>query len=322
VSATFDRIRPGLCSKLRPKEPLTLQPDVAPPKDAVFPTYRAVTPRDAMGPGSTYDLSAEAAEAVNVALELGQPLLVTGEPGCGKTDLAYGVALQLGLSQVWRYDTQSSSTADDLFYRFDHLARFHDANLREGTLRPTEDYVELQALGAAVLAERTQVVLIDEIDKAPRDLPNDLLARFEEPMRFRVREVPGAPEVQQRARHLVIVTSNAERELPDPFLRRCVYLLMDFPSDPVKLTAIVARHLKVADGDASVREAAERFLEVRDQLATGRADARKPSTSELIQWARALRARGLRAGTTGDLPLASALLKHREEREVIFGKKR
>ena len=244
---------------------------------------------------------------------------MTGEPGCGKTDLAYGLALQLGRPHVWRYDTQTSSTADDLFYRFDHLLRFHDASAQK--LREVRAYVELQALGAALASDETQVVLLDEVDKAPRDLPNDLLRRIEEPMQFRVREVPEAPWGHQRVRHLVVITSNAERELPDPFLRRCVYLHLTFPEKADALIAIVSRHLGASADPALVKAAAERFLELRARVGAANVDGRKPSTSELIGWTRALHARRVAPAKVAEVPLPSAILKHRDERAAVLGKK-
>ena len=317
----FERFVPGLCDQLRARVGTLPLPDDRrhPDADKALPTFRTTLPSRAELAGRTYELSRDAAEAANVALELGQPLLVTGEPGCGKTDLAYGLALQLGRPHVWRYDTTSVATADDVFYRFDHLARFHDAGVhREG--RP-EDYIELQAFGAAVASEQTEVVLLDEIDKAPRDFPNDLLARIEEPMYFRVREMPGTPWGHQRARHLVVITSNAERELPDPFLRRCVYVHLEFPSEPEALVKIVSRHLGARADNALVAAAVQRFLAVRGQVEKSRADARRPSTSEVIQWAKALHAARKRPADVESLPLSSALLKSTAERDAVRPRK-
>ncbi len=316
----FDLLKPGLCGTHR-GAPIA-RPLVGDAGAATETEYLEADPSPARREGETYDLSHEAAEAMNVALALGQPLLVTGEPGCGKTALAYGVAWQLGLDHVWRHDTQSTATADELFYRFDHLRRFHDASLKEPSAlsKGASDYVELQAMGSALLRGTTQVVLLDEIDKAPRDLPNDLLCRIEEPMFFTVREVPGAERVRQRVRHLVIITSNGERELPEPFLRRCVYLDLAFPSKPETLIKIVQRHLG-GGGDARVVEAAvTRFLALRKQLEAERPEglARKPSTSELIAWTRMLQLKKVKPEEVARVPLPSALLKHRDELDIAF----
>lgn len=320
ASSSFDRIVSGLCADHRNRVPtLALPPGCRRAEaDDDPPAYRTTLADPAERTGSLYRLSDDMAEAVNVALELGQALLVTGEPGCGKTDLAYGVALQLGRSHVWRYDTQSTSSADDLFYRFDHLVRFHDASVKN--IRDASAYVELQALGAAVVQPETQVVLIDEIDKAPRDLPNDLLRRIEEPMHFNVREIPDAPWGHQRVRHLVIVTSNAERELPDPFLRRCVFLHLEFPKDPAVLVDIVARHLGRSDKDELIQVAVRKFSDIRERFRKDHADARVPSTGELIAWTRALHARRVAPKDVDGLPLASALLKHKDERKAVLGR--
>lgn len=316
----FDLLKPGLCGTLR-GAPIA-RPLVGDAGAATETKYLEADPSPAQREGETYDLSSEAAEAANVALALGQPLLVTGEPGCGKTSLAYGVAWQLGLDHVWRHDTQSTATADELFYRFDHLRRFHDASVKEpGALsRGAKDYVELQAMGAALRRDTTQVVLLDEIDKAPRDLPNDLLRRIEEPMFFTVREVPGAERVRQRVRHLVIITSNGERELPEPFLRRCVYLDLAFPSKPETLVRIVQRHLGGGGDGGVIKAAVTRFLDLRKKLEDGRPEglARKPSTSELIAWARVLHMKGVKPEKVASVPLPSALLKHRDELDLVF----
>ena len=323
----FVRVREGVCGEKRAKAPLRVaferKPTETPPETVRSALHAcvAVKPDPAEQLGAPYELTEDVATAVNVALALGQPLLVTGEPGCGKTSLAYGVALQLGQSRVWRFDTQSTTTSDELFYRFDHVRRFHDASVRErDTLREAAAYVELQAFGAALRSEDTEVILLDEVDKAPRDLPNDLLRRIEEPMRFQIREVTGEGTLEQKARHLVIITSNHERELPEPFLRRCAFVHLAFPEDPARLVKIVRRHLGGGGDDGLTEAAAARFLDVRKKLRENAAEgmARLPGTSELIAWTRTLRLLRKSPGEVRDAPLdarlgASAVLKHWRE---------
>lgn len=317
----FELVRETLTQKRRAAAPVTAATFPKAPQPDDLAAWRACEPdRDPENLGPVYRLSDEVAVAINLALALGQPLLVTGEPGCGKTSVAYAAALQLGAPHVWRFDTRSNTTADELFYRFDHVRRFHDASaLKDRNALKAVDYVELQALGAALREETTQVVLLDEIDKAPRDLPNDLLRAITEPMRFDVREVPGVPRVTQRARHLVVVTSNHERDLPDAFLRRCVFVHLTFPKDADALAAIVDGHLG-GRGDGVVPAAVGRFLQVRERLADAQADgmARLPGTSELIAWVRALRLLGRSAEDVKAAPLdarlgVGAILKHCDE---------
>lgn len=198
--------------------------------------------------------------AVNVALVLGQPMLLTGEPGTGKTQLAYSVGRELGLD-VRKFETKSTSTARDLFYTYDTLRRFHDAHLK--CEKESIEYITYNALGIAILntqersecmewmppgfehkGPRRSVVLIDEIDKAPRDFPNDLLNEFEG-MYFKIPELGMVNEhiaAKDKLRPIIFITSNSEKSLPDAFLRRCVYYDIPFP-DCTRLNDIVISHL-------------------------------------------------------------------------------
>jgi MoxR-like ATPase len=269
------------------------------------------------------------AAAVNVALALGQPLLITGEPGTGKTQLAYSVAHELGLP-LFRFDTKTTSSARDLFYRYDALRHFQAAHAHDGsaTAASAKQFIEFEALGRAILLAmgaagdgfpsgtallakpQRSVVLVDEIDKAPRDLPNDLLNEVEE-MRFTIREtgdeIPARHAKVDRAyRPILILTSNSEKNLPDAFLRRCVYYHVPVPS-PERLTTIVARRLGIAEpprADASdgagvtapapseapadrattiLSHAVQHFVRLRDAGLK-----KKPATAELIAWVRML----------------------------------
>jgi MoxR-like ATPase len=249
-------------------------------------------------------------DAVNVALLLGQPLLVTGEPGTGKTQLARSVAHELELPGPLVFNTKTTSTARDLFYRYDSLAHFHDAQFHHGDSASlsVEKYIAYEALGLAILLTRPpeevrgllppgvaherptrSVVLVDEIDKAPRDLPNDVLNEIEE-MSFTVRETGRSFAAQAGFRPVVIMTSNSEKNLPAAFLRRCVYYHIAFPG-PERLAEIVRRRLRL-DGPFSgalLERALQHFVEIRklDKL------RKKPATAELLAWLRVLERKGL-----------------------------
>ncbi len=252
-----------------------------------------------------YLASPQTAEIVNLAIHLGRPLLIEGEAGCGKTRLASAVAEELQLSgDLIAMTVKSTSQAKDLLYRFDALRRLQDAqDPKNRDARCVYPYIELEPLGHAIQQGKPCVVLIDEIDKADIDFPNDLLDvldRFE----FDIDDLPRRESdrcLQEKGfgRHvqapgdvkpIVIITSNREKQLPEPFLRRCLYTQLDFPTDPAVLAKIVRRNLD-ADveriSDELIEGAVERFLAVRER---GReANLQKlPATSELVDWVRVL----------------------------------
>jgi len=244
-------------------------------------------------------------DAVNVALLLGQPLLLTGEPGTGKTQLAYNLAHQLGL-EVLKFETKSTSQARDLFYVYDALGRFHAAqaaNLGEETDKKSVDYITYSALGKAIVLTnpplakylprdfekdyepRRSVVLIDEIDKAPRDFPNDILNEIEN-LYFRIPEL-GNVEIKtaDNMQPILVLTSNSEKPLPDAFLRRCIYYDIPFP-EPARLKKIVEARLGtfVKQSSDFLVDALDLFDKLRD------GGLRKPpSTAELLNWLMVLR---------------------------------
>lgn len=236
-------------------------------------------------------------EAVNVALTLGQPLLVTGEPGTGKTQLAASVAHELELPPPLRLHTKSSTSVQDFFYRYDALRHFHDAQFREDTPR-IDEYIEYQALGLAILlgmdpetaapflgdefggvGPTKSVVLVDEIDKAPRDVPNDLLHELDE-MAFTVKETGRQFACGDEYRPVVIITSNSEKTLPDAFLRRCVFYHIPFP-DGERLRQIVLNRLDL-NGKFTL-EMAEHAIEHFEELRTLKL-RKRPATAELLAW--------------------------------------
>ena len=214
-------------------------------------------------PPERYDADQALLDAANTALCLGRPLLLTGEPGSGKTEFANHLAWRLGLERrYWdpalareraeyalRFDTKSESRARDLFYTIDQVARFQQAQSTEDEEKVNPLlFMEFQAMGRAILyaappdelarrlppwqahpgAPRRSVVLIDEIDKAPRDFPNDLLMEIER-ARFFSPELNHTVQAQPRFRPIVVITSNSEKTLAEAFLRRCVYYNIDFP---------------------------------------------------------------------------------------------
>ncbi len=253
--------------------------------------------------------------AVNTALIVEQPLLVTGEPGTGKTALAWSVATELGLGAVLDFHTRSDHQARDALYEMDNLLRFYHAQIHDERATRPELYVRWNALGEAIRAPARRLVLIDEIDKAPRDFPNDLLDEIDQ-MEFRVPEL--GEKFRAAHRPVVIVTSNSERQLPDPFLRRCVFHRIEFPSADL-LQAILSQrlgHLGLPDRLAAT--AVRRFEEVRSLPGL----EKKPATGELLAWVKVLRATNievaaLEALKLGELPSPGALLKTEQDARLL-----
>ena len=258
-------------------------------------------------PSKPYLPSEELKEAVNLALYLGRPLLLKGEPGCGKTAVAAAVARELGM-ELYPWPVKSSSRARDGLYVFDGIRRLHDAQLAaaRGPGQPVEikaeSYIRKGPLGLAFESERQAAVLIDEIDKADIDFPNDLLNELDEA--YFVIEETGA-RVEARHRPLVFITSNDEKDLPDALLRRCVFHYIEFPGE-ARLGEILAAHFPELEVEVA-RKVVERFTALRQS-----ARDKKPSTSELLDWVRVLQQHGrdevLRL-LDGKLPYRSVLLK-------------
>lgn len=237
-----------------------------------------------------YKPSTELWAAVQTALNLGLPLLVSGEPGCGKTDLAAHIAWYYKLGKPEAFNGQTSSSVTDLFYVYDALRHFQHAQVMKEALGPDivfRDFVRPQALGAAILSGARRVVLLDEIDKAPRDLPNNLLAALEK-LEFSVPETGDPARFTFNAapenRPIIIMTSNSEKNLPDPFLRRVAFFDIKFPGEAELLEILKNKLEGFAQLDAStVIKLFERIRQAEFGVLN-----KKPATAELLHWAAAL----------------------------------
>lgn len=237
-----------------------------------------------------YRPSPELWAAVQTALTLGLPLLVTGEPGCGKTDLAAHIAWYYKLGKPEVFNGQTSSSVTDLFYRYDALRHFQHAQVMRDALTPDiveRDYIRYQALGAAIKSGETRVVLLDEIDKAPRDLPNNLLNALDK-LEFSVTET-GDParftfSADPAQKPIIILSSNSEKGLPDPFLRRVAFFDIKFPEaeELLRILADKLEHFKEIDAPKVVA-----FFE-RTRAAEYGVLLKKPATAELLHWAASL----------------------------------
>jgi MoxR-like ATPase len=226
--------------------------------------------------------------AINTAIAVGEPLLITGEPGTGKTQAAYYTAYKLGIEPIIHFQVKSDSIARDLLYHFDTVRYFHDAhmaNLSGSAATPAlnkRDYVEPRALWLAFQAAAEHglpaVLLIDEIDKAPRDFPNDLLHELDK-LEFTVAETGEKISAPPRLNPIVFITSNSERRLPEPFLRRCVYHHIRFDDEIVKQAVASRADVYTNLSEEFMKMALQRFLALRD-----RGLRKRPATGELLVW--------------------------------------
>ena len=257
---------------------------------------------------SGYIASGALVDAVNCALALQRPLLVKGEPGTGKTLLAEHVAEGLGLP-LDSWHIKSTSKAEDGLYVYDTVQRLNDARFGDGDVKDIRSYIRLGPLGRVFSSESRQVLLIDEIDKADLEFPNDILLELDE-MRFSVMET--GDQIRAKERPMVIITSNNEKELPDAFLRRCVFHFIDFP-DVDQMREIIAVHHPQVE-KRLLEQVLVKFYWLREQKEL----RKRPSTSELIDWITAL----LRAGADpshleSELPFMGALLKNEQDTRAI-----
>ena len=262
----------------------------------------------------SYVATADLKLAVNAALTLQRPLLIKGEPGTGKTMLAEEVAAALNMP-LMQWHIKSTTKAQQGLYEYDAVSRLRDSQLGDERVRDIQNYIVKGVLWQAFTAPEPVVLLIDEIDKADIEFPNDLLRELDR-MEFYVYET--REMVTARHRPLVIITSNNEKELPDAFLRRCFFHYIAFP-DRTTLQKIVDVHYPDIKKDL-VSEALDVFFDVRKVPGL----KKKPSTSELVDWLKLLMADNIgeavlreRDPTKAIPPLAGALVKNEQDVQLL-----
>ena len=247
--------------------------------------------------------------AVNAAVTLERPLLIKGEPGTGKTELAKQVARGLGLLMI-EWNIKSTTKAQQGLYEYDAVSRLRDSQLGEEKVHDVKNYIRKGKLWQAFEADKKVVLLIDEVDKADIEFPNDLLQELDK-MEFFVYETGETIVAKQRP--IVIITSNNEKELPDAFLRRCFFHYIRFPDEDTLRQIVKVHHPGIKD--ALLATALTQFFELREQPGI----KKKPSTSEVLDWLKLLLAEDLtsedirREGANALPKLHGALLKNEQD---------
>jgi len=255
-----------------------------------------------------YIASPSLREAVNAAIILGRPLLVKGEPGTGKTRLAHAIAKDLGKPLiVW--NVKSTTKAKDGLYIYDAVQRLYDSRFQDKDVSDIRQYIRLGPLGQAFVSEEQVVLLIDEIAKADLEFPNDLLNELDE-MSFHILET--GETIVAKHRPIVVITSNNEKELPDAFLRRCIFHYIEFP-DPEMMERIVRVHIPDVE-DRLLEQALKKFYWIR-----GLEGIRKrPSTSELLDWIKVLMIGGIPPERIEkEMPFLGILVKQERDYELV-----
>lgn len=257
---------------------------------------------------SDYVVADELKNAVNVSIALEKPLLIKGEPGTGKTMLAKAISDGLDKELVI-WNIKSTTKAQDGLYVYDTVQRLYDSQFGEGDVADIKKYIKLGKLGEAFTSEKQVVLLIDEIDKADLEFPNDLLWELDQ-MEFYIPETKET--IKTKVRPIVIITSNAEKELPDAFLRRCIFHYIAFP-DAEKMEEIVNVHYPDIDRKL-LNLAMDKFYEIRDMNEL----QKKPSTSELLDWLQALALSGISLKKLEEeLPFLGVLLKKNQDMDTL-----
>lgn len=257
---------------------------------------------------SNYVVSSDLLRIVNIAMALEKPLLIKGEPGTGKTQLAQAISDALGKKLII-WNIKSTTKAQDGLYVYDTVQRLYDSQFGGEGVDDIKKYIKLGKLGEAFAADEQVILLIDEIDKADLEFPNDLLWELDR-MEFYIPETKETVKAKQRP--IVIITSNAEKELPDAFLRRCIFHYISFPNQAM-MTDIVHAHYDNIE-DHLLEMAMRAFYRVRDLPTV----AKKPSTSELLDWLQALRLGGVDPEKIEEeLPYAGILLKKTEDLTAV-----
>ena len=255
-----------------------------------------------------YVASDELMRSVNIAVSLAKPLLIKGEPGTGKTVLAQAVADSLG-KELIIWNIKSTTKAQDGLYVYDTVQRLYDSQFGTAGVDDIRRYIKLGKLGEAFSRDEQAVLLIDEIDKADLEFPNDLLWELDR-MEFYIPETGDTVRAKQRP--IVIITSNAEKELPDAFLRRCIFHYIAFPG-PETMEQIVRVHFDKLD-DRLLHEVLVTFYAIREL----RGLQKKPSTSEVLDWLQALQIGGIDPEKISKtVPFAGVLLKKNEDMAIL-----
>ena len=257
---------------------------------------------------SKYVVSEDLLRIVNISIALQKPLLIKGEPGTGKTMLAEAISEALGKKLII-WNIKSTTKAQDGLYVYDTVQRLYDSQFGGEGVDDIKKYIKLGKLGEAFSDKEQVILLIDEIEKAGVEFPNDLLWELDK-MEFYIPETKETIAAQQRP--IVIITSNAEKELPDAFLRRCVFHYIAFPDQEMMRDIVHAHYPDIED---HLLELAMRaFYQVRDLPTV----AKKPSTSELLDWLQALRLGGVDPEKIeAELPYAGILLKKNEDLTAV-----
>lgn len=262
----------------------------------------------------SYIVSEQLASAVNAAVTLEKPLLIKGEPGTGKTRLAQELADSLN-TELLQWSIKSTTKAQQGLYEYDAVSRLRDSQLGSDKVHDISNYIKPGKLWQAFTAEKRPVLLIDEIDKADIEFPNDLLHELDQ-MAFHVYET--GEHIEARQRPIVIITSNNEKALPDAFLRRCFFHFIQFP-DAETLAQIAQVHYPNLHQQL-LEQALELFFDLRHTPGL----KKKPSTSELLDWIRLLVAEDISAEQlqqsrqrNSAIPLTGALLKHEQDIELV-----
>ncbi|MDR0885992.1 MAG: MoxR family ATPase [Clostridiales Family XIII bacterium] len=250
-----------------------------------------------------YVASEDLQNAVNIAIALKKPLLVKGEPGTGKTMLAMAISKQLG-KDLLIWNVKSTTKAQDGLYLYDTVQRLYDSQFGEGDVADIGHYIRLGKLGEAFTAETQVVLLIDEIDKADLEFPNDLLWELDA-MEFYINETKET--IRAINRPIVIITSNAEKELPDAFLRRCIFHYISFPEADM-MQEIVKVHYPDLD-EQLLHHALDAFYRLRGENSL----QKKPGTSELLDWLQALVLMGIPLDKIKEMPYIGVLLKKNQD---------